>query len=182
MRHTADTESAAALSAATTLSLRDRMDATEALTDCRTPFQDIVGLAKDRFASLGEDMRSSEVFAEVELQQNGNGLMNDNTEVNKLLNPASDGRNPIPETEKSNSSPQSCRLLEQSNGYRIHSCYDMITGVGVVHVDARREGVAGARQKRKPTTKRRRCTRNHPTNPLQSAAIGTVNTTVSVPN
>ena len=48
-------------------------------------------------------------------------------------------------------------------------------------MDAGRERIQGARPKRKPTTKRSRSTRDYHADPLQSKAMGNVNTTVSVP-
>ena len=107
--------SAAALSAAaaTTLKLRDQINETKALTNCRTPFHDIVGLVEDRFASSGGDI------AGVVGQQDGNvGFKNDDTRVDKLSNSASDSPTCIPKTDNNTPSSQNRRLLERSDGYK----------------------------------------------------------------
>ena len=128
-------------------------------------------------------MLSSEGFAEVERQQDGNvELKNDNTKVEQLSNPPRNSRDSIPGIENSESSPQRRRVLGRSNGYRNRSCCDTTASHGVILVDPGREAIAKVRPRRKPTTKRRRSTRDHHANPLQSGSIGTVGTTVSVPN
>lgn len=128
-------------------------------------------------------MLSSEGFTEVERQQDGNmELKNDNTKVDQVSNPPRNSRDSIPEIENSESSPQRPRVLGRSKGYRNRSCCDIAASHGVIPVDPGREAIARVRPRRKPTTKRRRSTRDHHANPLQSGTIGTVGTTVSVPN
>lgn len=180
----AENESTAPLSAAaTTLNLRDRMDDTEALNDCCPRSQDPVRSAEDPAATSKGDRHSSEGFAEVEGQRDCNvDLKNDDSQVDKMSKSASESHTSIPETQNSNSSPQSRSLLKRSDGFKNGLCFEIPTGIAVEYMEAGQERVAGARPKRKPTTKRRRSPRDHHAIPLQSAATGIVKTTVSVPN
>lgn len=126
-------------------------------------------------------MHPSEGFVEVKGQQNRDVcLRNDNAKV-EISNSASNSRAFVSETENRKPSPQRRVFLERSDGYKNRFCLDIPTGVGVVPVEAGREGIAAARPKRKPTTKRRRSTRHLHANLLQSTATGYVNATASIP-
>lgn len=161
---------AAATTTTTKIALRDQPIKTKACTNCREPSQYILGLAEDRSATFGGDA------AEVEVCKAG--PEKGRTRVDTLPNSASDSCTSALEDAKGGSSPQNRRLLKGRNGFNNCSCLDTSTGIGVVRVDAGREGSQGARPKRRPTTKRWRAPRD---DHVQSAARASVKTTVNVP-
>ena len=159
---TSERKSVSALAAATTttkLALRDQSNKTRACTNCRRPSQYILGLAGDRLATSDGDVADVEVC--------------------KVSKSASDNCTSALEDAKGGSNPPNRRLFEGRNGFNSCSCLDTSTGIGLVLVDAGREGSQGARAKRRPTTKRRRAPRD---DHVQSAARASVKTTVNVPN
>ena len=160
----------AAATTTTNLALRDQSIKTKACTICGRPSQCILGLAEDRLATSGGDA------AEVEVRKAG--PEKGRTRVDKLPNSASDSCTSTLEDAKGGTNPQNRRLLKGRNGFNNCSCLDMSTGIGVVRVDAGREGSQGARPKRRPTTKRRRAPQD---DHVQSAARASVKTTVNVP-
>ena len=158
---TSERKSVAAPAAATTttkLALRDQSNKTKACTNCRRPSQYFLGLAGDRLATSDGHVADMEVC--------------------KVSNSASDSCTSSLQDAKGGSNPQNRRLLEGRNGFNNCSCLDISTGIGLVLVDEGREGIQGAKAKRRPTTKRRRAPRN---DHVQSAARASVKTTVNAP-
>ena len=158
---TSERKSVAAPAAATTtkkLALRDGLNKTEACTNCCGPSQYILGLAGDRLATSDGHVADVEVF--------------------KASNSASDSCASTLKDAKGGSNPHNRRLFEERNGFNSCSCLDIATGIGLVLVDAGREGIQGARAKRRPTTKRRRAPRD---DHAQSAARNSLKTTFDAP-